>query len=59
MERPTTVIFDLGGVLIDWNPRYLYHRLFDDEPIPSTYLSLSAGQASERDGRLIVYGLTD
>lgn len=22
------VIFDLGGVLIDWNPRYLYHPLF-------------------------------
>lgn len=26
-----TVIFDLGGVLIDWNPRYLYRQLFDDE----------------------------
>ncbi|WP_337876821.1 HAD family phosphatase [Elioraea sp.] len=24
------VIFDLGGVLIDWNPRHLYRRLFDD-----------------------------
>lgn len=23
----TTVVFDLGGVLIDWNPRYLYERL--------------------------------
>jgi 2-haloacid dehalogenase len=22
------VIFDLGGVLIDWNPRYLYRKLF-------------------------------
>lgn len=29
----TSVIFDLGGVLIDWNPRYLYRRFFvDDEP---------------------------
>ena len=26
-----TVVFDLGGVLIDWNPRYLYRQLFDDE----------------------------
>jgi 2-haloacid dehalogenase len=26
--RPTNVIFDLGGVLIDWNPRYLYRGLF-------------------------------
>lgn len=23
-----TVIFDLGGVLIDWNPRYLFRKLF-------------------------------
>lgn len=23
-HAPHTVIFDLGGVLIDWNPRYLY-----------------------------------
>src|SRR5262245_23228796 len=25
-----TVVFDLGGVLIDWDPRHLYRRLFDD-----------------------------
>jgi 2-haloacid dehalogenase len=25
------VIFDLGGVLIDWNPRYLYRKLFDGD----------------------------
>lgn len=25
-----TIIFDLGGVLIDWDPRYLYQKLFDD-----------------------------
>lgn len=23
-----TVVFDLGGVLVDWNPRYLYRQLF-------------------------------
>jgi 2-haloacid dehalogenase len=23
-----SVVFDLGGVLIDWNPRYLYRKLF-------------------------------
>ena len=23
-----TILFDLGGVLIDWNPRYLYRPLF-------------------------------
>ena len=25
---PRSVVFDLGGVLIDWNPRYLYRKLF-------------------------------
>lgn len=26
------VIFDFGGVLIDWNPRNLYSRFFPEEP---------------------------
>ncbi len=26
-----TLVFDLGGVLIDWNPRYLYRKLIDEE----------------------------
>lgn len=26
-----TIIFDLGGVLVDWNPDYLYRTLFADE----------------------------
>jgi 2-haloacid dehalogenase len=25
------IVFDLGGVLIDWNPRYLYRKLFDGD----------------------------
>jgi 2-haloacid dehalogenase len=25
------IIFDLGGVLIDWNPRYLYNRLLNHD----------------------------
>jgi 2-haloacid dehalogenase len=28
--RITAVVFDLGGVLIDWNPRHLYRHLFTD-----------------------------
>lgn len=27
----TTVIFDLGGVLIDWNPAYVFDKLIEDE----------------------------
>lgn len=26
-----TVVFDLGGVLIDWNPDYLYKKLFSNQ----------------------------
>jgi 2-haloacid dehalogenase len=28
MTRPTTVVFDIGNVLIGWDPRNLYRRLF-------------------------------
>lgn len=34
------VIFNLGGVLIDWNPRYLYRRVFaDDEAAMERFLA--------------------
>lgn len=26
----TAVIFDIGGVLVDWDPRHLFRKLFDD-----------------------------
>ena len=25
------VVFDIGGVLIDWNPRHLFRKVFDSE----------------------------
>ena len=28
MAKRSVAVFDLGGVLIDWNPRYLYRKLF-------------------------------
>jgi 2-haloacid dehalogenase len=36
--RIRAVVFDLGGVLIDWNPRHLYRRLFDDEAAMERFL---------------------
>jgi len=33
------VIFDLGGVLIDWDPRHLYRTLFDDEDAMEWFLA--------------------
>ena len=32
-------MFDLGGVLIDWNPRHLYRTLFDDEAEMERFLA--------------------
>jgi 2-haloacid dehalogenase len=34
-----TVVFDLGGVLIDWNPRYVYGSLFADHGEMEEFLS--------------------
>ncbi len=28
MKKRSVAVFDLGGVLIDWNPRYLYRKIF-------------------------------
>jgi len=34
------VVFDIGGVLIDWNPRHLYRKLFPgDEPAMEHFLA--------------------
>lgn len=38
MENPA-IIFDLGGVLVDWNPRYLYRKLFDDSAAMEKFLA--------------------
>ena len=32
-------VFDLGGVLIDWDPRYLYRKLLDDEAAVEEFLA--------------------
>ena len=32
-SRRRVVIFDLGGVLLDWNPRHLYRKLFDGDEV--------------------------
>ena len=50
------VVFDLGGVLIDWDPRHLYRRLFDGDDVsmerflaeictPAWNASLDAGRS--------------
>ena len=34
-----TLVFDLGGVLIDWNPEYLYNKIIPDEQERKWFLS--------------------
>jgi 2-haloacid dehalogenase len=34
-----TIIFDLGAVLIDWNPRYMYRSIFNDEAEMERFLA--------------------
>ena len=37
-SRPV-LIFDLGGVVLDWNPRYLFRKLIPDEAACEWFLS--------------------
>jgi 2-haloacid dehalogenase len=40
LDRLEAVVFDLGGVLIDWNPRHLFRKIFDgDETAMEHFLS--------------------
>jgi 2-haloacid dehalogenase len=54
------VVFDLGGVLIDWNPRHLYRRLFaGDEAAMEHFLTAICSPAwnEEQDrGRSLAEG---
>jgi len=55
MNSKQAVVFDLGGVLIDWNPRHLYRKMFDgDEEGMERFLSeicTSEWNARQDEGR--------
>jgi 2-haloacid dehalogenase len=38
-SRPSAVVFDLGGVLVDWDPRYLYRTLLATEDDVERFLA--------------------
>ncbi|MEP7006931.1 MAG: HAD family phosphatase [Sphingomonas bacterium] len=38
MTRPSAVVFDVGNVLYDWNPRFLYERLIEDDRALDAFL---------------------
>ena len=39
MKTMSTVVFDVGGVLVDWDPRHLYRGEFDDEEEMERFLA--------------------
>jgi 2-haloacid dehalogenase len=53
LNKPV-IIFDLGGVLIDWNPRYLYRQMFANETALEAFITevgLSEWNAQQDAGR--------
>jgi 2-haloacid dehalogenase len=57
-----TVVFDLGGVLIDWDPRHLYRELLDDEAEIELFLEnvCNAGWNARQDaGRPFAEGVAE
>lgn len=54
-----TIIFDLGGVLVDWDPRYLYRKIFETEAEVDHFLEnicTSAWNEEQDGGRTLLEG---
>jgi 2-haloacid dehalogenase len=60
MAHHSVAIFDLGGVVIDWDPRYLYRKLFNgDETAMESFLDAvctSSWNAQQDAGRSFAEG---
>ncbi|MCB0374920.1 MAG: HAD family phosphatase, partial [Sinomicrobium sp.] len=53
------IVFDFGGVLVDWNPRYLYEQLFDDKEEMEyflTHICSDAWNGQQDAGRSLTEG---
>lgn len=52
MTTVQAIVFDLGGVLIDWDPRYLYRKLIPEEDQMEQFLKgiVSGDWNEEQDG---------
>lgn len=47
-SKINTIIFDLGAVLIDWNPRYMYRTIFKSEEEMEWFLeNITTGEWNE------------
>ncbi len=56
-----TIIFDLGGVFVDWNPQYLYRKIFSNEAEMQYFLEniCTADWNEEQDGGRTIKEATD
>lgn len=62
MSQVDTVVFDLGGVLVDWSPRYVYGELIDDPAELDDFLANVCNEAwiVEQDrGRSLTDGVAE
>ena len=39
MEMVRAIVFDYGGVLMDWDPRYLYRNILGDQTAAENFLT--------------------
>lgn len=60
MKKIRNIIFDFGGVLLDWNPRYMYRAFFPNEADMEYFLSnicTDAWNAEQDRGRSFSDGI--
>jgi 2-haloacid dehalogenase len=58
----SAIIFDFGGVLIDWSPYYLYRQFFDDDSAIARFLAevdFAAWNRRQDEGRPFVEAVTE
>lgn len=61
-SRVDTVVWDLGAVVIDWDPRYLYRQLLSDDAAVEAFLSevcTPAWHHRHDEGRPIAEGVAE
>jgi len=57
-----TIVFDIGGVLVDWNPRYAYSKIFKDPQKMEWFLKNVCGpewNAKQDAGRTFAEGTAE
>ncbi|MFM7840126.1 MAG: HAD family hydrolase, partial [Chitinophagaceae bacterium] len=61
MTKIQNIVFDLGGVLVDWNPAYLYRKLFQSEQEMNLFFEqiCTSDWNEEQDGGRLLQDGTD